>query len=80
MTNQRVGDEENYPKETSCSDIIKNWKKSCKILAADLAQASERQVHPSTIRRAFIRNCLHGRVAQETPLNKKNKIKRLKYA
>ena len=54
------------------------WLKTWHKLPKD--NNSERQVHPSTIRRAFIRNCLHGRVAQKTPLNKKNKTKRLKYA
>ena len=60
---------------------LRDRKKSSKAIAADFAHSTGRQVHPSTVRRAPIRNGLHGRVAKRKPLLRKaNKTKRLKFA
>ena len=40
---------------------LRDRKKSSKAIAADFAHSTGRQVHPSTVRRALIRNGLHGR-------------------
>ena len=60
---------------------LRDRKKSSNAIAADFAYSTGRQVHPSTVRRALIRNGLHGRVAKRKPLLRKaNKTKRLKFA
>ena len=60
---------------------LRDPKKSSKAIAADFAHSTGRQVHPFTVRRALIRNGLHGRVAKRKPLLRKaNKTKRLKLA
>ena len=60
---------------------LRDHKKSSNAIAADFAHSTGKRVHPSTVRRALIRNGLHGRVAKRKPLLRKaNKTKRLKFA
>lgn len=62
------------PKKLSKSDVkylkvslSRNGKKSNKVLAQELRNASGPSVHPSTVRRSLIRNGLNGTVAAEMP-------------
>ena len=59
---------------------LRNKRKTCLDIAAELTQTSGKQVHSSTVR-SLIRNGLNGRVAVKKPhLRKGNKAKRLKLA